>query len=71
MSRPKPCECSDTLATNFQQQQLPPDPDGQNDDRASWAETALQSFVDCTGSDQEDALSDLGVSEDSLEPIEP
>jgi hypothetical protein len=46
-------------ATNATAKQLPPDPDGQNDDRSSWAEAALQSFMDCTGSDQEDALSDL------------
>ncbi len=38
---------------------LPPDPEGMNDDRAGWAETALQAFMAETGTDVEDALSDL------------
>ena len=50
---------TDTVATNSTPKQLPPDPDGQNDDRALWAETSLQSFMDCTGSDREDAPGDL------------
>ena len=39
--------------------QLPPDPDGQNDDRAGWADLALLAFQAATGTDREDALSDL------------
>ena len=35
------------------------DPEGQNDDRASWASTALIAFKSETGSDDEDAMSDL------------
>lgn len=38
---------------------LPPDPDGQNDDRADWARTALRAFMRATGTDLEDALGDL------------
>lgn len=36
-----------------------PDPDQQNDDRASWAEKAIEAFCVATGSDLEDAVSDL------------
>src|SRR5438105_1714995 len=50
---------TDTVATHSTPEELLPDPDGLNDDRALWAETALQSFMDCTGCDQEDALGDL------------
>jgi hypothetical protein len=38
---------------------LPPDPDGINFDRASWADKAISAFRDATGTDTEDALSDL------------
>jgi hypothetical protein len=38
---------------------LPPDPDDSNDDRASWAGRALHLFTEITGTDLEDALSDL------------
>lgn len=38
---------------------LPPDPDGQNNDRAVWAESAVIAFEATTGVDSEDALSDL------------
>lgn len=38
---------------------FPPDPDGQNDDRACWAEVALEAFMKETRTDEEDALSDL------------
>ena len=41
------------------EKQLPPDPDGMNDDRASWAEIALHAFQAATGTDREDAVSDL------------
>lgn len=39
--------------------QLPPDPDGQNDNRATWADQAVRAFRYTTGTDREDALSDL------------
>ena len=38
---------------------LPPDPDGMNEDRAGWARQALEHFRNVTGSDAEDALTDL------------
>jgi hypothetical protein len=38
---------------------LPPDPDGMNFDRAAWADKAIAAFRDATGTDTEDALSDL------------
>jgi hypothetical protein len=38
---------------------LPPDPDGQNDDRASWADKAIQTFEMESGTDREDAVADL------------
>lgn len=38
---------------------LPPDPDGMNDDRAAWAGSAVAAFVQVTETDQEDALGDL------------
>jgi hypothetical protein len=39
--------------------QLPPDPEDKNDDRAEWAAAALREFQRRTGTDDEDALSDL------------
>lgn len=39
--------------------QLPPDPEGQNDDRAEWADAAIAAFRAVTGTDLEDAVSDL------------
>src|SRR5947207_9279917 len=38
---------------------LPPDPDEQNDDRAKWAEAALDAFMVATRCDLEDAVHDL------------
>lgn len=38
---------------------LPPDPDGQNADRAHWAFLALAEFIHATGIDPEDAVADL------------
>lgn len=38
---------------------IPPDPDGQNDDRAEWAESAIRQFQITTGTDFDDALKDL------------
>ena len=50
-------ECS-KMATD-ETSALPPDPEGQNDDRACWAEVALDAFQQETGTEDEDALSDL------------
>jgi hypothetical protein len=38
---------------------LPPDPDGMNFDRASWADKAISAFREATGADRDEALSDL------------
>jgi hypothetical protein len=38
---------------------LPPSPDGKNDLRAAWAASAVRTFQDATGTDDEDALCDL------------
>lgn len=38
---------------------LPPDPDEMNNDRATFAKRALESFAHITGTDWEDALADL------------
>ena len=38
---------------------LPPDPDGMNDDRSTWAGRALAVFMHITGTEEEDALGDL------------
>jgi hypothetical protein len=38
---------------------LPPDPDKMNEDRATWAMTAINAFQERTGTNLEDALSDL------------
>lgn len=38
---------------------LPPDLEGMNEDRARWADTAVEAFVDNTGSEPQDALPDL------------
>jgi hypothetical protein len=43
--------------------QLPPDPENMNGDRAEWAGAALRHFQCVTGTDYEDALGDLlGIS---------
>ncbi len=42
-----------------QTSKLPPDPDGQNGDRAEWAELAILAFRKATGTDEEDAVCDL------------
>jgi hypothetical protein len=39
--------------------QLPPDPEGKNDDRAAWALHAIKAFQEATGTEIEDALPDL------------
>lgn len=38
---------------------LPPDPDGENDNRSQWAEDALVAFMASTGTEKEDAVADL------------
>jgi hypothetical protein len=38
---------------------LPPDPEGMNDDRAEWAHSAIRQFQCATGTDWQDTLSDL------------
>lgn len=38
---------------------LPPDPEGKNDDRAEWAGVAIQAFRNRVRTDSNDALSDL------------
>lgn len=38
---------------------LPPDPEGENDNRAEWAHRAILAFESATGTDREDALCDL------------
>jgi hypothetical protein len=38
---------------------LPPDPDGMNDDRSAWAGSALALFMHVTGTEEADALGDL------------
>ena len=40
-------------------QTLPPDPEGMNDKRASWALEAIEAFCATTGTDASDAISDL------------
>ena len=44
------------------EQQPPPDPDGQNDDRAEWAARAVRAFRKATGCDEEDSLGDLLIN---------
>lgn len=41
------------------QSALPPDPEDMNDNRAAWANIAVRAFQAETGTDDEDALSDL------------
>jgi hypothetical protein len=43
----------------FMEAKLPLDPDGQNNERATWAKAALLAFMAQTGTDYEDALCDL------------
>jgi hypothetical protein len=40
-------------------QQVPPDPERMNDARSTWAAHALYAFMDATGTDLQEALSDL------------
>jgi len=50
---------SQTVRKEAEKKQLPPDPDGMNGDRAKWAQTAIDTFEKTTGTDSEDAMSDL------------
>ena len=38
---------------------LPPDPEGQNEDRAQSAQVVIRQFQICTGCDWDDAIADL------------
>jgi len=38
---------------------LPPDPEEMNDKRSGWAGEAIRVFMECTGTDKEDAVADL------------
>lgn len=38
---------------------LPPDPEGRNDERAAWAEAAVNAFIGVCRTDPEDAIADL------------
>jgi hypothetical protein len=48
-----------TITTTLPEKQLPPDADGMNNDRASWAGIAIKAFIAETGTDEEDVLTDL------------
>ena len=45
--------------TTMKKRRLPPDPEKMNDDRAEWAAAALRAFQCWTGTDYNDALTDL------------
>jgi hypothetical protein len=53
----EPCPSAETK--DHAPRRLPPDPEGMNDERASWADEVLQRFRALTGTDYEDALGDL------------
>jgi hypothetical protein len=46
-------------AAAWEARHLPPDPEGMNDRRATWAAQALATFMAATGTDREDAVADL------------
>ncbi len=53
-------ECGfDGEMNDFRKPELPPDPEGMNDKRASLAGTALAVFMSETGTDEEDAVGDF------------
>lgn len=52
-------ECDETIGRPTSPISLPRDIDGKNEDRAEWAEAAIQGFMDCTRVDREDAFGDL------------
>lgn len=49
----------ETVDELYPKHDVPPDPEGMNDRRASWAGKALAAFQEVTGADEEDALADL------------
>ena len=49
----------ENLPDDAVQEGLPPDPEGMNEDRASWALHAIKAFQDATGTDECDAIGDL------------
>lgn len=49
--------CQDDRASKMRI--LPPDPEDMNDERAEWAEEAVNRFVNTTGTDRSDALADM------------
>ncbi len=54
------CKCPHIgTVRDFTKPPLPPDPDGQNDDRSMWAGAAINAFIEETGTDLEDAVCDL------------
>ena len=53
------CGFSGELKDFRRKPDLPPDPDGMNDDRSTWAGRALAVFMHITGTEEEDALGDL------------
>jgi hypothetical protein len=53
------CDFEGKLKDFHEKPELPPDPEGMNDDRSAWAGAALATFMQVTGSEKEDALGDL------------
>jgi hypothetical protein len=57
------CACGkcpyEATVAEFTRGKLPPDPDGENDTRAAWADAALQTFMNDCCTDREDAVCDL------------
>jgi hypothetical protein len=55
------CVACDHAATvkDFQPRPIPPDPEGKNDERSAWGEAMMIVFRKLTGTDREDALSDM------------
>lgn len=53
------CDQAGKLSDFYHSPELPPDPEGMNDNRAAWAADALTCFRTATGTDAEDAVCDL------------
>ena len=45
--------------TSLIRSNLPPDPEGMNDQRSTWPEAAITAFRQATNTDEDDALGDL------------